>query len=377
MNEMAVRLTHLSGVAYDEAVHFENYVTLLGTKPSPQLKGKVLGARYEEAIQFALSCWQVAPIISAHIERAVGPKGFDGPHFQTLRDFVVATRVLSTIQHRLLLRTLGTLRAANIPAVALKGGAAAFTAYENPEMRCSMDVDLGVPRNNLQAAEMVVRDLGFFPASLDESGRRFLIVGDEDREFEKEHYELACMVRRQRIRGLDAKTDEAIRRSIKLLRPWHITEENELACYVSLDIHHGLCLDISVDDLVKTSIRKVVGSGFIWLPTAEWMVLHLIFKIYWEGVHNYRKGLYQYADLIRLVPALSDREANRLLDLLTEYSLRAAAFYVLRRLATEFHAHLPAPLKDLVESERLAPRSAHPDDCNDSGDMWPKLFGHR
>jgi len=106
-------------------------------------------------------------------------------------------------------------------------------------------------------------------------------------------------------------------------------------------------------------------------------VFHLIFKLYWEGVHNYRKGGYQYADLLRLIEHLSNKAALSLIDLLEKYRLEAAGYYVLRRLDTEFHFRLPPSLKEFIRVTSIAPSNEFPNEVNDLGDMWPKIWGYR
>jgi hypothetical protein len=108
-----------------------------------------------------------------------------------------------------------------------------------------------------------------------------------------------------------------------------------------------------------------------------WAAFHLIFKIYWEGVHNYRKGAYQFADLVRLSPKLQGREVSRLADLLEQYGLEAAGFYVLRRLEPTFGATVSPELRALIDRLAVPPADRFPEEVNDLGDMWPKIWGVR
>lgn len=110
------------------------------------------------------------------------------------------------------------------------------------------------------------------------------------------------------------------------------------------------------------------------MPSLPWLAFHVIYKLYWEGVHAYGKGLYQYADLCRIVRCMSASDMEGLVVLLDEANLRAAAFYVLRRLPTDFGTTLPAILAQYV---RDCGKPDHCDAvaCNDLGDMWEKAMG--
>ena len=168
----------------------------------------------------------------------------------------------------------------------------------------------------------------------------------------------------------------SVAQSIPTPRTWHETEEGELACYVTFDIHHGICLDIPVDEMVE-SARTVNRQGnSVRVPQPEWMMLQLIFKIYWEGVQRYRmRGLYQYADVVRLVHEIEGPSASRLFELLKQYELEAAAYYVLRRVESDFGLKLGPELREFLNQASIPPTDYLPTEVNDMGDMWPRLWG--
>ncbi len=353
------------------------FVWLLGDGPVRPDDSLTL-EEFESAAEFALGCWQILPAILPRL-LAWSQGRFEGtPYATKLRDLAIAVQVLARVQTKLLQRFTSEMDHKRIPYVLLKGSASRLTCYTEPGMRGGLDVDVGVPRGFLERAEAIALEQGFLYSSLDDSRRHFFQITEAERaDVEANHYELACLVRRQVIRDLEPEEDAAIRRSISFLRPWHVTSSGELGCYVTFDIHHGICLDIEVDSVVSTSDRTQVAGYSARTPRADWAVFHLIFKIYWEGVHNYKKGGYQYADLIRLIPNVRGALAMGLISLLSHYYLEAAAYYVLRRLQTEFHLKLSPELEAFVELAAEPPQDEFPTDINDLGDMWPKIWGYR
>lgn len=59
------------------------------------------------------------------------------------------------------------------------------------------------------------------------------------------------------------------------------------------------------------------------------------------------------------------------------YRLEAGEYYVLRRLETEFGLALNPELRDFLTRGAIPPASYSPEDLNDMGDVWPKLWGLR
>ena len=360
-----------------EEVRLSKYAWLLGDGELPNFPSAEVDM--EDVCGFALTNWQILPVVAPRLMAWFGNRLTENePLISRITDTVAAVQTLAQIQLMLLNRFTKALDAEFIPYALLKGSATSLLAYHKPEHRCGLDVDVGVPKHYLRRAERILKQHGFLAASLDDSGRQFYRVDEYERAaVEEQHYELACLVRRQVIRGLDPTTDAAIRRSIPLLRPWHTERGGALGCYVTIDVHHGLCLDIEVDEMVSSAEYKRFGTYSVRIPRPAWLIFHLIFKIYWEGVHNYKKGVYQYSDLVRLVRMTTSRDSAELIRLLNEYSLEAAGFYVLRRLPTEFGITLDSDLQEFVSSAANAPTDEFPSDVNDAGDMWPKVWGYR
>jgi hypothetical protein len=323
--------------------------------------------------------WQLAPVVWPRVQSMVENGSAPADGSPRLADLATSVSALTRVQNLLCWRFARELESEGIRYTLLKGSAARLVAYDAPHLRGGLDVDIGVRLGDVDAAEAVARAQGFVPSTLiDEEGRHFAPVDSIERELvEQEHYELACLVRRQAVTGLTAEEELAIRNVLDLVRPWHVTEDGRLACYVTLDVHHGLCLDITVDDVVGSARRVDVGVDSLFIPAPEWLLFHLVFKIYWEGVHNYRRGVYQYADIIRFVDGLASGPAARLVELLETYHLEAAGHYVLRRLPSDFGVALPSALEEFVARTARSPRDMFPIDVNDLGDMWPKLWGYR
>lgn len=358
-------------------IESDRFAWTLGQTSPP--REAVTASAIDAACAFVTGFWQVAPTIVPRLLEWAGDDRAAGAALDAVQDLAIATRALTRMQNLLCLRFARVLGAEDIPYVLLKGSAIRLVAYPHPEDRGGLDVDVGVPARHLAAAERIARRQGFVPASLDETGRHFFQVTAREKHLaERGHYELACLVRKQVVGSLDPEVAAAVRRSIGVLRPWHVTDAGEIGCYVTLDVHHGLCLDIDVDEAVATArTHRVAGGGTVNVPQPEWLLLHLIFKLYWEGVHNYRKGAYQYADIVRLVPRIRGKSAARLFGLLDEYRLQAAAHYVLRRVEPEFGVSLPKELGAYVASASIPPSGVFPTDVNDMGDMWPKIWGRR
>ena len=93
-------------------------------------------------------------------------------------------------------------------------------------------------------------------------------------------------------------------------------------------------------------------------------------------MHTYGTGLYQYADMMRLISLMTQDDLAVLEQMLDRYQLRAAGYYVLRRLQSAFGMAPNAALGALM-SRLAVPQGP---DCrreNDFGDMWDKLWGSR
>jgi hypothetical protein len=360
-----------------EPAEVSQFAWLLGTTSHRRRKAPS-DTELQVALQFVTTCWQIAPVTVPRLEAWAG-KHLPADRAQELRDLACSVSVLAKAQSLLCLRYTDALENAGIPYTLLKGSAARLTAYDQPDLRGALDVDVGVPKRFIYRAESVAQDLGFVSALLyDDEGRHFRTVDPTLKAAtESNHYELACLVRRQSINDLSPAQQSSIKATMDRMKPWHLLPDGTPACYVTLDVHHGISLDIPVDEVVESAVECRAHGGKAKCPAPYWQLFHLIFKIYWEGVHNYRKGAYQYADVARILPQLAGQDVDRLAQLVQQYGLQAAAFYVLRRVETDLGQRLPPPVATMIREYREAPMNVHPGDVNDLGDMWPKLWGRR
>jgi hypothetical protein len=332
----------------------------------------------EAACKFVLHCWPVLPLTGPKLLALAQRSNFDGPSIQQVSDRTTALTLLARLQAKLCQRLATEFDRQQVPYVLLKGSAARFVAYSDAAQRCGLDIDIGIPRSYLGLAEQVVRALGFVPAQWSPETRHFIPANPILRAIvESRHYELGYYVRSQVIENLGPDVEAAVRRALPMDYLWCLTRDNKPACFVTLDLHHGLCLDIQVDPLVASAYRPAGKHDTPLVPPPEWIAFHLIYKIYWEGSHEYRTGGHQYADLLRILPLCQGEHETALLKLLAHYRLEVAGYYVLRRIESDFRIRLSDTLRSFLSENERAPTNGAPIDLNDLGDMWPKLWGYR
>jgi hypothetical protein len=310
----------------------------------------------------------------------IGPENQELASVQRLRARETAVRLYARFQCKFLSQLSAALDREQLPYVALKSSALRWTLYqEDPASRCAYDIDLGVSAPNLVACRALLERLGFEAAQWSNELERF-VPGDPllRLQVERDHYELGFLVRQHQITGLSSEDEAAIRAQMKE-HPWlwHQTPEGEIACYLIIDVHHGLSKEISVDLLLANRRTVTVNGQPFSVPAPAWAAFQLIFKIYWEGVHTYQEGAYQYADLCRLVPQLTDSDIAELLQILAQWKLEAAGYFVLRRLGPEFGVDVGPELTRFFQRAGRPSRKLNPIAENDLGDMWPKLWGLR
>lgn len=355
----------------------DRFAWLLGNQVEapPELLDAV---EFAHACDFGLSVWQVLPAIGERLLEWGGQSLAQDPAAQRVRDRMVSLDVLGRIQLRLCARLIEAFQQRGIRYAMLKGSAVRFAAYIDPKQRIGKDFDIAVPRRFLRRAEQVARDCGFDAAQWSPFKKRFHRADPALRaRVEAQHYELGFLVRRQVASDLTEHEDAAIRRDLDSQFIWHLTDRNELACYVSIDLHHGLSLEVKVEPLVVGAVPVRWNGLTIQLSPPEWTLFHLIYKLYWEGVHNYGKGVYQFADLVRLIPITSESTFARVLQILRKYRLEVAGYFVLRRLKQNLGLSLQPEIETFLEHESQPPPDLEPLQVNDLGDMWPKLWGAR
>ncbi|MCH9648620.1 MAG: nucleotidyltransferase family protein [Deltaproteobacteria bacterium] len=356
----------------------EQHAWLLGAGPKPRRKASA--ESLEGACDFVLKHWQVIGTTAPRLLNWVRSDLMDHPRVQAVRDRKVSVEILGRIQLLLMKRLGQALTERRIPYVLLKGSATRLMAFDDPLGRCGYDIDLGVPGTRIREAEDLILELGFWQAELDFAKNQFVVANPRLRaSVESHHYELGFLARRHRVTDLSPASEAAIRRDLPSQDPWHLTEEGGVGCFVSIDVHHGLCLDVPIEPVVHASRQKLLDDIALWVPAHHWMAFHLIYKLYWEGVHNYAKGGFQYADLCRLLPKLRPADVPPLLELLHRYLFEVAGYFVLRRVPS-LGVPLPPGLASFVQRMEHPEQRQRPIDpvrINDLGDMWPKLWGGR
>ena len=355
----------------------DRLVWLFGGEAKPPDGSLTDKAVFDQAWQLLRENWQVIAVTGPRLLAWASPELQLAPCATAVRDRMASVVNFARVQLQVGERLIRALCDAGAPYALLKGSAVRFTAYADPVDRCGKDIDLLTSYRSLGIAQQITHELGFVPSQWNSELKRFHRANPVYRAMvEREHYELGFLVRRQVVDGLSSEDEAAIRRDMPSHYLWHETEDGRLACYVSADIHHALSLDLPADDVLRTARMH---SGAINVPSPAWFALHVIFKLYWEGVHTYRKGLYQYTDLLLHVRLMSDSDCRELLELLAAHQLEIAAYYVLRRLETDLGEPLPETLVNFLEQHTFTPPGDEIDAraLNDMGDMWPKLWGYR
>lgn len=332
---------------------------------------KHLNLRSPALMSFLRSQWQVLPAILDALATAECDTS-QSPELLSRKSSIEA---LARIQNLAIAEISHEFERLGVEFSFLKGTAIRWICYDRPETRSGFDIDLAVRKSDVSKARAIVESLGFCQSVWLEEQRKFVRATiSEQRWVENNHYELGYLIRRQVASDLDDIQRTSIESHLaESPNPWHRSNDGRLCVYLNVDIHHGLSHDIPVDDMLESS---VVSKGFP-VPSNAWTLLHLVFKVYWEGVHSYGKGLYQFADLNRLWPLISKQDFDEFVVLVRALRLEAAAFYVIKRLEVTFSVGLNSYVQDFLSEIRTAPEGATPASQNDQGDMWSRLWGKR
>lgn len=320
--------------------------------------------------------WQIVPLLRSALQHSGQERHRPAAWVEFLNESL-AVEAFSAVQVEALGEVCAALGEARIRYALLKSSAVRLTCYGDPVHRTGWDLDVAVAHHDLGAVTEVLEELGYAASQFNPLTRRFGAADPQLRAaVEAEHYELGFMVRRNRVRGLSRGERAAISGRLAESRHWHSDDNGELCCYTTIDVHHGLSLEISASELLLSAKPFIWNTREVWIPSLAWLAFHVIYKVYWEGVHAYGKGLYQYADLCRIVGRMQEKDACELIALLDAAHLRAAGYYVLRRLPTALGTPLPDSLTDYVAA-CAHPEAQDPVACNDLGDMWDKLWNRR
>jgi hypothetical protein len=333
-----------------------------------------------QAIAFATqSSWRVLPAIYGKLAPWLVKAGAPAEALADLECWRTSVELLARVQNRHVLRFTAALEAEGIPYCLLKGAALKWLAYDHPWERSGWDIDVAISADFMERGFSIALDQGYIPAEGYQEPPWFRPANpDRYARVPTEHHELGFLARRFTL--TDATDDQlaAIRRQVALGRTgWEPNDAGQAIGYVNLDLHFGLSQEMPVELLIATAQVIDVGGQTVRVPSPAWALLHLIFKLYWEGVHDYRKGGYQYADLTRLAPTLTAEDVEEYRPLMAAWRMEAATYFTLRRLPDAFGVELPAPLRELVAEAATPLAGITPGDQNDLGDMWDKLWGGR
>jgi hypothetical protein len=324
-----------------------------------------------------LASWQILPTLPAAVLDQELPRIMAEPDYLRLRRAYLAVIAFEKAQIAGCRGFLNALRQAGIRHSLLKGAASACFLYPERWMRAAWDFDVGVAWADLETAERLALASGFHQAQRDPDIPRFYRADRQLRAIvEENHFELGFLVRSLQPTNLDDDTRAAISAEPWTHQFWHDASSAAPWCYAVVDIHHKLSLDIELDDLLASAREVLCAGELVSVPDLAWSTAHLIYKLYWEGVHRYGKGLYQYADLVRLIPLLDEATFARTVAILDRYQLVAGGYYSLKHFA-DFGVALPDFVTDFLDAAARPPQDADAIDINDLGDVWPKLWGRR
>lgn len=332
-----------------------------------------------EVKEFLSSLWQINPLLWKQVAKQWPKFHNNKVGWELYRDQNYAIKKHAELQNAEILAFAHLFKTYSIDYVFLKSSAMRWMVYENPLHRCGRDVDVLVKRDQIDQSLKLIEAMGYHRAQWNNSLKRFTYADEKLRQsVEKDHFELGFYVKPCHIEGLSANQEKQIRNQL-VFNPnnWHIDENDLLSYYYIVDVHHRLSIDAYDEDIMQSSI-SIEHEGFeLKFLSLSWNLFFLIYKLYWEGVHNYLRGGYQFADLCRIVSNLNYDSIVELDKILARYRLKAAAYYVLRRLPSEFGIILPQKLQALVDDYRWPESGLSPIDQNDLGDMWEKTWGHR
>ena len=343
----------------------------------PQLSASAEPLASAKIVARLRECWQILPSLPESIFTGTLAELVTPDDLRSLHNAKLAIAAFEKAQITGNRQFLQSLDRHGIHYTLLKGAASACLLYPERYQRAAWDFDVGVAWRDLKTAEALALSSGFHQAQRDQDIPRFYRADRRLRAIvEQSHFELGFLARRLQVTNLSAETKAAIKAEPWCHQFWHDAESDNPWCYAVVDIHHKLSLDIGLDDLLA-SVRSVECSGEqIKVPDFAWFGAHLIFKLYWEGVHNYGKGLYQYADLVRLIPFLDAPTFDRLTTILDTYNLVAGGYHVFRHLP-DFGIAPPAHIQSFIDDAGEPPKGSDPIEINDLGDAWPKLWGRR
>jgi hypothetical protein len=338
----------------------------------------------EEACLFLKQCWRVSPEILPKLTEWAGNVAESSTSLELLKSDIVAFKKYSQIQNSFLARIASQLDKNDVPYSFLKSSALRFITYDDPANRVSSDIDIAIPSSFLECCKsIIVRELDFEPAQWNGHRKQYERANIFVRKVvEASHYELGYFVYRYHLSmsELTPVIKCAILNQIERYPElWFMDSDNQLGCYIVLDIHHGLATsrDIAVEPLINTCNSINFEEFKLNIPDLSWLLLHLVYKVYWEGNYGQKNTFYQYADICRLVLCMNDKEFKSFYSLLKKYDLELAGYFVIKRLQTDFSispseetSYFLEKMSSVVDNNE---NSSH-EHIIKGEDMWSKLW---
>lgn len=272
---------------------------LVGSAPVPE--GRIRSAiERAGAIALALAAWQILGWTAGRIRAASGEVRGGASTLAVLDAAETAVRLHVELQERLLERLAAALDREGIPFVLLKGSALRRSAWPEPGMRASWDIDVGVPRHALADTEAVVRALGFAPAVRERPSGRFVPAPRLFRAIlESYNHELCAMVREQEVVDLRPEEVAAIELSMPALgRLIWDHRGGRIIARTGVDIHHMIDPQLGLGALLA-SARRLGGMP---VPNRCWAVVHAARTLHRQAAREGARLLHALGDLARLLP---------------------------------------------------------------------------
>jgi hypothetical protein len=311
----------------------------------------------EEACLFVQQqCWRFLPAVMPKFLSWIGEQAENLPKVKDLQMEATALKEYAKIQNRLSTQVASVFNNSKIPYAFLKSSALRWIVYDDPSERVGVDLDIAVPADYLEQCKLVIKNIGFEPAQWSQVREKYEKANPILRKgFESRSYELGFFVYRLELEKISLEVEAAIRSQLdKHPLMWFATNDGKLNCNIALDIHHGIALerDIAVEPIVNSHHTIKINEIKYNVPRLSWLLLHLICKIYFEGIDSSTKVMYQYADVCRLISKVYGEEYQHFHSLLIKYKLVTEACFVLRRFQSNFRVQLSDEFICLLENKR-------------------------
>jgi len=141
------------------------FLGFVGGVPPLSLSGTPWPARNWQDLVEKATAWGVAPLLYSFLRDTPVSASIPPDGLRLLKSTYLFTAHANANLYRHLQCLLDAFSHHDIPAIVLKGAALAELVYPNKGLRPMGDLDLLLNRHDLDRAELVVRELGYFPNS--------------------------------------------------------------------------------------------------------------------------------------------------------------------------------------------------------------------